>query len=58
MYVSHVYLSSSELTSQGIWILLLLLALWIQIKEENVCGERERDSKPKLLQVSGHLKND
>ncbi len=52
MYVNHVYLSSSELTSQGIWILFLLLALWIQIKEENVCGERERDSKPKLLQSS------
>ncbi len=37
MYVSHVYLSFCKLTSQSIWILFLLLALWIQIKEENVC---------------------
>ncbi len=35
LYVSHVYLSSCELTYQGIWILFLLLPLWIQIKEEN-----------------------
>ncbi len=37
MYVSHVYLSFCKLTSLSIWILFLLLALWIQIKEENVC---------------------
>ncbi len=37
MYVSHVNLSFCKLTSQSIWILFLLLALWIQIKEENVC---------------------
>ncbi len=38
MYVSHVNLSFCKLTSQSIWILFLLLALWIQIKEENVCA--------------------
>ncbi len=37
MYVSHVYLSPCKLTSQSIWIPFLLLVLWIQIKEENVC---------------------
>ncbi len=37
MYVSHVNLSSCKLTSQGVWIPFLLLVLWIQIKEENVC---------------------
>ncbi len=32
-----VHMSSCKLTSQGICMLFLLLALWIQIKEENVC---------------------